>query len=89
LSAIDNLLAIATVSAAITQALVEAVAADKFAGAQIAGNPRWAIGQALRHAGAAAFGAYLNQVHSGDRPGCGWARRPRRCSRRPSSCTSS
>jgi len=68
LSAIDNLLAIATVSPAITQALVDAVAADKFAGAQIAGNPGWAIGQALRHAGAAAFGAYLNQVHPGDLP---------------------
>jgi hypothetical protein len=68
LSALDNLLAIGDVSPTITQALVDAVAADKFAGAQIAGNPGWAIGQALRHAGAAAFDAYLNQVHPGDLP---------------------
>jgi hypothetical protein len=38
-SAIDNLLAIATVSSAITHAVVDAVAAERFAGSQIAREP--------------------------------------------------
>ena len=66
LGAIDNLLAVSDVAPAIAQALVDAVAADKIAGSQVAGNPGWAIGQALRHARASAFGAYLNQVHASD-----------------------
>jgi ParB/RepB/Spo0J family partition protein len=67
LGAIDNLLAVAAVSPAITQALVDAVATERFAGSQIAGNPGWAIGQALRGA-KDTFGEYLNQLHAQDLP---------------------
>ncbi|MDP8909688.1 MAG: hypothetical protein M3N47_11370 [Chloroflexota bacterium] len=69
LSAIDNLLALGTVSAQILQAVIDAVAHGKVAGSQIAENPGWAIEQALRHAGKNVFGEYLNQVHASDLAG--------------------
>jgi ParB/RepB/Spo0J family partition protein len=65
-SAIDTLLEIGSVSPAIAQTVVDAIAAQQIAGSQLVSSPGWAIGQALRDAGKDVFGAYLNHVHHGD-----------------------
>ncbi|MCA1700343.1 MAG: hypothetical protein LC790_16170 [Actinobacteria bacterium] len=87
-SAIDNLLAIGEVSQPIVQAVVEAIATQQIGGSQLLHNAGWAIGQALRGA-KGTFGEYLNHsCTTATSRRCGWARRPRPRSPRPSSCIS-
>ena len=65
-SAIDNLLAIAAVSPALAEAVVDVIAAGEVDGSQLVGNAGWAIGRALDRAPKGTFGAYLNSVSHND-----------------------
>jgi hypothetical protein len=64
--AVDTLLAIAAVSRELCAGVVEAVAASDVAGSQLARDPGWALGQALRGGRCTAFAAYLNTVSGYD-----------------------
>ena len=64
--AVDTLLAIAAVSRELCAGVVQAVAAGDAAGSQLARDPGWALGQALRGGHCKAFAAYLNTVSGYD-----------------------
>ncbi len=64
--AVDGLLRIGAVAPALVDAICATVAAGELAGAQVARDPAWALGQALRHTDAATFAAYLSVVHPRD-----------------------
>jgi hypothetical protein len=61
-SAIDSLLAIKHVSPAILDVLVSAIADGDVSGEQVARDPGWALGSALRATNHNVFAAYLQRI---------------------------
>ena len=66
-SAVENLLTVATVSAPLAQAVAEAIAAGDLRGSELATNPGWAVGRSAVYLPKGAFAEYLNKLDPQDR----------------------
>ena len=86
-SAVENLLTVATVSAPLAQAVAEAIAAGDLHGGELVNNPSWAVGRGAAYLPKGAFAALPRQPRpAATSRRCGsarswtpWSPRPARC----------